>query len=224
MKFRERLKSKKFVLCALTVIVAIFIFFTLLDIREYRRIRKKVLTFIFSSKTNKSSSVNFQSIDINQHRAVAQNVGVPLLQDEDDIEQYLKLGKLEKVYNNTGYYIAKLNFSHPVLVPKAKKVLKEIGERFDDSTNGDFFVVTSLTRSVSGQRRLVKKNVNATPNTSTHSYGCSFDISYTRFNDERGYNPRLQKILEEILMAMQKEGKIFVIKERRIACYHVTVR
>lgn len=86
------------------------------------------------------------------------------------------------------------------------------------------FVVTSLTRTIESQQSLSRINKNATTNISTHSYGVSFDISYTRFNGKRGGNSELQKVLEDILISYQKKKSIYVLMERQSTCYHITVR
>ncbi|MBI1316856.1 hypothetical protein GC167_08385 [bacterium] len=81
-----------------------------------------------------------------------------------------------------------------------------------------------MTRTVSDQKRLTQVNDNATRNLSTHSHGVSFDISYTRFNGNRGHNPELQRTLEQVLSELQKEGALYAIYEKNVACFHVTVR
>ncbi len=203
------------------IIVSMVIFLS--DTEIYRKLRKQLRTTFSLQKTYVIKPVVLANDPIHKHRNEAQRHGIAYLQDDDHIEKYIRTGKLVKVRDNIGYRLHRLQYSSPVLVPQAYKVLKEIGRKFDDLTNGDYFVVTSLTRAEADQRKLRKNNTNATSNESTHSYGCSFDISYTRFNNERGYNPQLQNALERVLAEMKREGKILVIKERRIACYHITV-
>jgi hypothetical protein len=74
------------------------------------------------------------------------------------------------------------------------------------------------------QKRLMRKNRNATKKVSTHCYGVSFDISYVRFNGKRGYDFLLMRKLEKILLKRQKEGRIYVLREINSKCYHITVR
>lgn len=147
-----------------------------------------------------------------------------LLETNQNIREEQRKGKLIKVKNNTGYKVAKLNHSKDVLVQPGYLILQEIGKRFHTKTDGKYFTVTSLTRSVENQKRLTKFNHNATKNISSHSYGVSFDISYVRFNGVRGPNIALKKILWDILNDLENEKKIYVIHEKSQSCFHVTVR
>lgn len=147
-----------------------------------------------------------------------------LLKDSEQIQRELANGNLVEVSNGSGYVINKLNYSEPVLLKSSYEILKEIGKTFQEQNKGNYFTVTSLTRSVKSQKKLSKTNLNATKNTSTHSYGASFDISYIRFNGIKQNNKTLKQNLEKILIDLQKEKKIYLIYERKTSCYHVTVR
>jgi hypothetical protein len=74
------------------------------------------------------------------------------------------------------------------------------------------------------QKKLYRRNRNATAGNSSHSYGVSFDISYIRFNGKKAFNYKAQKQLEAVLNYFQEINKIYVIKERKQNCYHITVR
>ena len=166
-----------------------------------------------------------RSDHIDLHRRAAADFRLPIINTREQLQQDTDSGKLVPVTENKGYKIHTLTHSHPALIPEACNALKEIGEQFWDHAGPDnVFVVTSLTRTADDQKRLRKVNSNATRNESTHCYGCSFDISYVRFNEVKESNQKLQKILEDILVRMKEEGRIYVIIEKKSACYHITVR
>lgn len=166
-----------------------------------------------------------RSDHIDLHRSAAAEFGLPIINTQQQLEQDMESGKLVPVIENKGYKIHTLTHSHPALIPQAYIALKEIGEQFWDHAGPDnVFVVTSLTRTGDDQKRLRRVNSNATRNESTHCYGCSFDISYVRFNEVKEYNTKLKRVLEDILVRMKDEGRIYVIIEKKSACYHITVR
>lgn len=159
------------------------------------------------------------------HRKAARAGDVGVINDFSEIPEYLKSGKLVKVENKQGYVIKKLTHSKAVLNKKSAKILEQIGQQFYADTDGKaYFTVTSLTRSNGSQKKLIKKNINATKGISTHCYGASFDISYMRFNGVKEWNDPLKVKLELILAKLQKEKKIYVLREKKSACYHITTR
>lgn len=159
------------------------------------------------------------------HLIAAEQIGVGLLEDEKQIEKHLKDGYLVEANSGPGYQVEKLTHSLPYLTPHAKSVLDEIGQVFEVlAGKGNFIAVTSMTRTMDLQKNLKKRNRNATAGNSSHSYGVSFDISYVRFNGEKNYDQKAQKHLEKVLNQFQKTNKIYVIKERKQSCYHITVR
>lgn len=145
-------------------------------------------------------------------------------ENKDAIESAFKKGKLAQVKNTKGIIIDDLTHSKPFLQADAKNLLVEIGKEFHKRSSGKRFVVTSLTRPIEKQRELSKSNRNASPNISSHSYGVSFDIAYTKFNKDRKYNHDAHRIIEEILKEYQANKRVYIIREKQSACYHVTVR
>jgi hypothetical protein len=159
------------------------------------------------------------------HLNAAEFNGIGLIEDETHLSRLVDNSVLVEVNAGKGYIVDELTHSYPFLTLHSKKVLEELGRTFEAlSGEGDYFTVSSVTRTIDQQKSLKKRNRNATDGNSSHSYGVSFDISYIRFNGTKGSNRKAQKDLEAILNHFQKENKIFVIKERRQACYHVTVR
>lgn len=172
---------------------------------------------VFSGKLNKDS--------YDDHLNAAELLGIGLILDEKQLFQLVANRVLVEVDFGDGYKVDPLTHSHPYLSLRSKKVLEELGRTFQAlAGEGNYFTVSSATRTIEQQKKLKKRNRNAADGNSSHSYGVSFDISYIRFNGVKSYDRKAQKNLEAVLKHFQKENKIFVIKERRQACYHVTVR
>ncbi|MBS18720.1 MAG: hypothetical protein CL835_04075, partial [Crocinitomicaceae bacterium] len=98
-------------------------------------------------------------------------------------------GKLVEVEDGRGYRIARLTHSHPWLLPETYQLLQDMGNDFADAlegtaSEGAVFRVTSVTRTDSQQRKLRRRNLNATGSKSTHSYGASFDIAFVDRMDD----------------------------------------
>ncbi len=74
-----------------------------------------------------------------------------------------------------------------------------IASDFVKATGQNFFVVTSMTRTLHDQNRLRGINKNASSNDSSHNFGAAFDISYVRFNHKIRPDSKLEKELETSL-------------------------
>ena len=160
-----------------------------------------------------------------EHLTAAELKGLRLIQDEYQLFQKIHDSTLVDVSQGKGYRVDSLTHSFPFVTPESKAVLEELGKAYEAvAGEGNFFTVSSATRTESQQKALKRRNRNATDGNSSHSYGISFDISYIRFNGVRGWDGKAQKNLETVLNHFQQTGKIYVIKERRQSCYHVTVR
>ena len=153
----------------------------------------------------------------------------------DDFEMQkdslLKNNLLLKLEDNDTYKIKPLRHSHPYLVPVAVEMVNEIARRFhkkleDKEMTKYKFYLTSLLRTEETQRRLSRSNVNATNHTA-HYYGTTIDISYKDFYDtqtgETVQNAKLVSLLTDVLVQMRKECKILAVRERKQACFHITV-
>lgn len=160
-----------------------------------------------------------------KHLNAAKAHSTDLIKDKKHLDKYINQGKLVKVkQRGYGFRTADLTHSHPYLIPKGNQILRDIAREFVHQTGQNFFVVTSLTRTLKDQDRLRGVNSNAASNDSAHSYGSSFDISYVRFNHNLGTNNKLDQDLNRILTSFQRQGKIYFVKERLSRCYHVVVR
>ena len=135
------------------------------------------------------------------------------------------------------YLLDTLTHSIPFLVPRASELLSVIADNFQDSLinkglNQNQIIVTSVLRTQSDQKKLRRRNGNATEN-SAHSYGTTFDISYRRFNkleDPEGYPTEavspdtLKMVLAEVLYDLKKTDKCYVKYELKQGCFLITTR
>ena len=166
----------------------------------------------------------------------AELIGISPVADREEAEE-LK-SRLVKLEATDTYVIDSLTYSIPYLIPEAKDLLDDIGRVFQDSLsskglNPNKLVVTSLLRTEDDVARLMKKNVNASEN-STHRYGTSFDLSYWRFvkiPDLRGrpyedVPPEyLRAVLSQVLKDFHDQGdRCFVKYEKKQNCFHITVK
>ena len=129
------------------------------------------------------------------------------------------------------YGLDSLTHSVPFLVPQAALLLKDIGSRFSEKakkrTGGDYKIkVTSVLRTEQSVKKLKRVNRNATT-FSTHQFGTTFDITYTRYinrrtgadEDIRG----LKEALAETLLELRNEGRCQIKYEKKSPCFHITV-
>ncbi len=144
--------------------------------------------------------------------------------------------KLVYLASNPYYKMDKATRSVPYLVPRAARLLQDIGQNFLDSLEVKGVaphkpIVTSVLRTQEDVNKLQRYNVNATTN-SCHQYATTFDITYNRFqpitpedpNPEPTYDIRLTQVLAEVLNDLRLEGRCWVKYERKQACFHITVR
>ncbi|MDD4822474.1 MAG: DUF5715 family protein [Bacteroidales bacterium] len=191
----------------------------------------KPSTLSDTSEYSKYSILNYRFIQKNEenslykkHLNAGASYGWPPIQTEAQLKELIRLRKLVEVTIGRGFRIGpNLTHSELYLTRDAYRFLQELGKAYSDRVGASHtFTVTSLTRMVKKQRSLTRINRNAV-NESSHSYGCSFDISYVRFDGERGRKKREEKILEELLEEYQNNNRILFIKERKIPCFHITV-
>ena len=136
-------------------------------------------------------------------------------------------GKLVEVEDGRGFRIARLTHSHPWLLPETYQLLQDMGNDFADAlegtaSEGAVFRVTSVTRTDSQQRKLRRRNLNATGSQSTHSYGASFDIAFVDRVDDNASCGSPTREMERLLNRYQDAGIIYVIPEG--GCMHITLR
>ena len=163
-----------------------------------------------------------------RHLAMAEKWGIkPIVTDEEFDDQE---DNLEEISSCDDYKIDKLTHSLPYLVPKAEELLETIGENFIDSLDSKGLderkiIVTSVLRTRGTVKNLQKGNINASSN-STHLYGTTFDIAYTRFEDQEKDDEldKYKSVLAEVLRDLRNKEECYVLYEIRQACFHITVR
>ena len=138
---------------------------------------------------------------------------------------------LVKIETNKDFVVDELRHSYPYLVPEAANLLHDIGRNFQDSLasrgGGKYrIIVTSVLRTPTTVKRLRRVNGNATQE-STHQYGTTFDITYTRFNPAEGQDINsqedLKNLLGEVLYDLHRQGRCMIKYERKSPCFHITV-
>ncbi|MEX2411122.1 MAG: DUF5715 family protein [Candidatus Paceibacterota bacterium] len=168
----------------------------------------------------------------------------------NDIEQAFQNGELVKIIEDKNFrpimrlLNPDLDKWLPYLPHQTADLLKKIGnewrKRVDEEniSRNIKLSLTSLTRSVEYQKKIVEMGKLAVEN-SSHTKGKSFDIDgcgyyegdkaiNPRFteNYKEAYNSRVHQILEEILEEMKNEGIINFIPEyygTTNQCFHVTI-
>ncbi len=135
-----------------------------------------------------------------------------------------------KISSTDLYAVDSLKHSLPFLVPEAARLLNIVGRNFRDSltsrgAEGYRIRVTSLLRTPHTVKRLRRVNINAT-DSSTHQFGTTFDISYTRFDHYGNGAPvaaeDLKNLLAEVLNDLRTRGYCLVKFERATSCFHIT--
>ena len=141
--------------------------------------------------------------------------------------------QLQKIETNRYYVVQKLTHSVPYLVPKAAKLLEDMGKAFQDSlfnrgyNRNHRFTVTSVLRTEETVKQLRKTNVNSSEN-SCHCYGTTFDISYVTYSPPKvgkaASVDKRRQILYQVAYDMQRQGRCYVKYEKKQTCLHITVR
>ena len=164
------------------------------------------------------------------HLGVARKYGITPIMKLSDAWN-LKVPVIRVVPTET-YYIDKLTYSLPYLVPRAKKLLDDIAQTWKDSLTarggGDYRLkVTSMLRTPATIKKLRRRNTAAV-DSSAHQYGTTFDISFVKFVCDNPSNPHtaedLKNLLAEVLYDLREEGRCYVKYEHKQGCFHITTR
>ena len=121
-----------------------------------------------------------------EHLDRADSLGVPPLDTEAELATHLRTGRLVPLVDNEFYVVRILEHSKPFVRPALRERLDEVGRRFQtalaDAWLPPFRVtVSSALRTADLQRDLARTNRNATSGRSSHEYGASVDLVYTRY-------------------------------------------
>lgn len=130
-------------------------------------------------------------------------------------------GILKEISSNENYILRDLDFSQPLLMPKAIMFLDQLSKLYQQNCTEKSieyipFEITSATRSIESVSQLAKTNINAREN-SAHLRGKTFDVSYNTF-----YKHERQLSLFIIsLKGLKNQNKCFVKYEKN-GCLHIT--
>jgi len=169
---------------------------------------------------------------LDEYIAISEKQGIQPVENESEFDTHLTSEKLVKVKTSDFFYLDSFNYSFPFLTPEAKDFLDTVGARFNeliDKTHlkGSKLIVTSLTRTTSTVKRLVRVNRNASLR-SPHLNGNSFDLSFNHFLIRGKNDPCstliLQETISKVLYDLRAEKRCWVTFERRQQCLHVVAR
>lgn len=122
--------------------------------------------------------------------------------------------KLARVEPTSNIYLAN-TIENPYLSLEMKKILDEIESRFKQECLEGFFIIISLTRTISETAKLNPK----ISNDDTHCKGEAIDFAGKFMNKNF---PKSAKTLKKILIKMKGEGKIhFLDEEDSTSFWHV---
>ncbi len=165
-----------------------------------------------------------------RHLSAATAIGIDPITDINSAWEISR--PMVKISTCREYFVDNLTHSIPYLIPEAAELLREIGQRFNDSLEarggGHYRIkLTSVLRTPETVARLRKRNRNASKS-SAHQYGTTFDIGYSKFICDSVNIPRTQAdlkgLLGEILQDLRNDGRCYVKHERRQGCFHITTR
>ena len=120
------------------------------------------------------------------HLEMADSLGVPPLESEADLVGHLRAGRLVPLTDTEHYTVRILEHSKPFVLPALRDRLAEVGRRFQSALAEAGlpryrYTISSALRTADLQRDLGRSNRNAATGRSSHEYGASVDIVYTRY-------------------------------------------
>lgn len=128
-----------------------------------------------------------QTPSYRDHLEMADSLGVPPLRGESDLARHLSAGRLVPLVDTEHYTVRILEHSKPFVLPALRDRIAEVGRRFQDRLQRAGlpryrFTVSSALRTADLQEDLGRTNRNATAGRSSHEYGASVDLVYTRYS------------------------------------------
>lgn len=145
--------------------------------------------------------------------------------DQADIAAALKTGELKEIPELDGIKRSAnmtLAYVNDELLTGILIVRDEFFRKLDElqyPRDRIALMLSSTIRTEELQRDLSRQGYPAATR-SSHTYGLAFDISVQGFNH---YNPEVSNILKEVLLGLQREGKINFIDEQRQQVFHVAI-
>jgi hypothetical protein len=186
------------------------------------------------------------------HVAAAQRKGVGPVRDSAHVEALVRAGRLVQLPDSTTWWVTReLDYSLPYVTPGTRAALEEVGRRFHSRLEARGlppirFDITSVLRTGELQERLRRSNRNASRTTSSHEFGTTVDIAYTRFlapaevplphpaldrtqvaealdSLATQYANHVEGELGAVLQELLREGTLLPLRERGQAVFHITV-
>ena len=154
------------------------------------------------------------------------------LNSDLEIKTYVNKGALEHIKNSNTHSIEKLKHSYAYLTPNSKSLLINIGTNFQQKLKNTNLkktkiIVSSLLRTKESVLKLRRINKTAIKQ-SAHLHGTTFDISCSKFSNEKSITKAeiesLKEILAKILFDLKKQKKCWVTYEEYQACFHIVNR
>lgn len=220
-------KSKKHIYRTLLLLIAIVVIVIVVGFGLLGG--KACISHIFAVRPNVEIRYRFGDLNA-KHLIYAKRIGIKPLKDRGDIADVED--RLSKVNSCQYYFIKSGKHSLPYLVPEAARLLKDIGQDFQQRlVNSGYhphsIVITSLLRTKFDVKNLKEVN-NVAISNSAHLNGTTFDISYARFVPWLGTGKVpdrdvLACTLGETLDELRNHGRCCVKFENSTNCYHVTV-
>jgi len=148
------------------------------------------------------------------------------IKKEIGIRKYLKNKSLVPLKDGEGYIIDKMPYSYPFLTAKTISFIEALGMEFKTACELSHlscrpFIITSALRTKETVNKLQKINPNAIKE-STHLYGCTFDITWSRFGYGNDPDQEMLDLLIPCLKNMQKKRKCRIKFEMNQSCFHIT--
>ena len=121
-----------------------------------------------------------------EHLDMADSLGVDPLTSEADLDRHLRTGALVPLVDTEFYVVRVLEHSKPFVRPLMIERLAAVGERFqaelaEAGLPPYRLAISSALRTADLQADLTQSNRNATTGRSSHEYGASVDLVYTRY-------------------------------------------
>lgn len=151
------------------------------------RLRGRLEVYREPTAAEENSLRRPQTPPYRDHLEMADSLGVPPLQGESDLAGHLRAGRLVPLVDTEHYTVRILEHSKPFVLPTLLDRLAEVGQRFQDELARSGLppyrlTVSSGLRTADLQEDLGRTNRNAATGRSSHEYGASVDLVYTRYS------------------------------------------